>query len=133
VDGIKVDDEKRDEVDRRQLSVERGGTANPGRNGMPLCFGDIVVTGAQVTAILRLDAEPGIDRTLTLSPNTTTELTDSSSIFLRIGRLFVSLHGRFDIKTVFARLGARGTEFDVTVTNDLVDVVSSRARWTSFP
>lgn len=123
VDGIKVDDEKRDEVDRRQLSVERGGTANPGRNGMPLCFGDVLVTGAQVTAILRLDADPGTDRTLTLSPNTTTELTDSSSIFLRIGRLFVSLHGRFDIKTVFARLGARGTEFDVTVTNDLVDVV----------
>ena len=123
VDGIKVDDEKRDEVDRKQMSVERGGTANPGRNGMPLCFGDIVVTGAQVTAILRLDAEPGTDRTLTLSPNTTTELTDSSSIFLRIGRLFVSLHGRFDIKTVFARLGARGTEFDVTVTRDLVDVV----------
>ena len=123
VDGIKVDEEKRDEVDRRQLSVERGGAASPGRNGMPLCFGDVIVTGAQVTAILRLDAEPGTDRTLTLSPNTTTELTDSSSIFLRIGRLFVSLHGRFDIKTVFARLGARGTEFDVTVTNDLVDVI----------
>jgi beta-lactam-binding protein with PASTA domain/Flp pilus assembly protein TadD len=123
VDGIKVDEEKRDEVDRKQLSVERGGVGSPGRNGMPLCFGDVIVTGAQVTAILRLDAEPGTDRTLTLSPNTTTELTDSSSIFLRIGRLFVSLHGRFDIKTVFARLGARGTEFDVTVTNDLVDVV----------
>ena len=123
VDGIKVDDEKRDEVDRKQMAVERGGTGNPGRNGMPLCFGDVIVTGAQVTAILRLDAEPGTDRTLTLSPNTTTELTDASSIFLRIGRLFVSLHGRFDIKTVFARLGARGTEFDVTVTNDLVDVI----------
>ncbi|HKW03564.1 MAG TPA: PASTA domain-containing protein [Vicinamibacterales bacterium] len=123
VDGIKVDEEKRDEVDRKQMSVERGGVGNPGRNGMPLCFGDVIVTGAQVTAILRLDAEPAADRTLTLSPNTTTELTDSSSIFLRIGRLFVSLHGRFDIKTVFARLGARGTEFDVTVTNDLVDVV----------
>jgi beta-lactam-binding protein with PASTA domain/Flp pilus assembly protein TadD len=123
VDGIKVDDEKRDEVDRKQMSVERGAVANPGRNGMPLCFGDVIVTGAQVTAILRLDAEPETDRTITLSPNTTTELTDSSSIFLRIGRLFVSLHGRFDVKTVFARLGARGTEFDVTVTKDAVDVV----------
>jgi beta-lactam-binding protein with PASTA domain/tetratricopeptide (TPR) repeat protein len=119
--GLTISGEKRVEADVRELTVQRSGSASAGRDGMPLCFGDLIITGLRVTVNIKMHAEPNHD--LTLYPNTTTELVDQSSIFLRLGRLFLSLRGRFDIQTTFARLGARGTQLEVGVTRDGLDVV----------
>ena len=121
LDGIQVGSVPREEVERAQLGVRRGSDAQPGRNGMPLLAGDVLTTGADVRALVRLDE--GEDRILTLDPETETELVDHRSILLRIGRLFASLRGRFELTTPFGRLGAIGTEFSVEVTKDGLDVL----------
>jgi tetratricopeptide (TPR) repeat protein len=123
IDGILVGTESRNAVERSEMAVARSGEAMGARNGMPLCFGDLVTTGATVRAQLRLDAVPESEKWLTLEPGSFVQIVDGSSIFLRLGRLFASLRGRFEVRTPFARLGARGTEFQIEAREDGMDVL----------
>ncbi|MBZ5537589.1 MAG: PASTA domain-containing protein [Acidobacteriia bacterium] len=123
VDGIEIASQRLDAVRSDQMSVQRGVAVMAGVSGMPLCYGDIITTSSSVTALLRLDEVADSEKDITLYPNTTTEIIDGSSVFLKLGRLFASLRGRFDVKTVFAILGARGTEFQAEVEGDNLDVI----------
>jgi serine/threonine-protein kinase len=121
IDGILVGGDTRTAVAPGQLRVVRASGLLPGQNGFPICYHDVVVTGPGVTATLRLTNSQD-DQWITLSPETTTEIVDESSIALRIGRVFALLRGRFDVRTVYALLGARGTQFEVGVGADGLDV-----------
>jgi beta-lactam-binding protein with PASTA domain len=123
IDGILVGNESRSAVERTQMAVARDGETMGARNGMPLCVGDVVTTGANVRSHLRLDAVPDAEKWITLDPESYIQIVDASSLFFRLGRLFASLRGRFEVQTPFARLGARGTEFQVEARGDGVDVV----------
>ncbi|HEX4998351.1 MAG TPA: PASTA domain-containing protein [Terriglobia bacterium] len=123
VDGFTLNGLTAEKADLREVSVERGGTPVPMQKGLPLCYGDVIVTGPQVAATIFLAAPPAAPVRLTLAENTTTQLVDQSSILLKLGRLFVSLHGRFEIRTFLAKLSAGGTEFEVNVTPDNLEVI----------
>ena len=123
IDGILVGNEARNAVERTQMAVARGGETVGARNGMPLCVGDVVTTGANVRSHLRLDTVPDAEKWITLDPESYIQIVDGSSLFFRLGRLFASLRGRFEVQTPFARLGARGTEFQVEARADSMDVV----------
>jgi beta-lactam-binding protein with PASTA domain/tetratricopeptide (TPR) repeat protein len=123
IDGILVANESRNAVERTQMAVARDGEAVGARNGMPLCVGDVVTTGASVKGHLRLDSVPDAEKWITLDPESYIQIVDGNSLFFRLGRLFASLRGRFEVQTPFARLGARGTEFQVEARADGVDVV----------
>ena len=123
VDGILVGNESRNAVERTQMAVAREGETVGARNGMPLCVGDVVTTGADVRSHLRIDVLPDGEKWITLDPDSYIQVVDGSSLFLRLGRLFASLRGRFEVRTPFARLGARGTEFQVEARADGLDVI----------
>ena len=123
VDGIQIASQRLDAVESDQMSVQRGAAVMAGVSGMPLCYGDIITTGSSVTALLRLDEVADNEKDITLYPNSMTEIIDSSSVFLKLGRLFASLRGRFDVKTVFGILGARGTEFQAAVAEGGLDII----------
>ncbi len=123
IDGITVSNVRMGSVDRSEVSVHRGDAVLTGESGMPLCYGDVISTGSDVTATLRIGESRDAEKLFTLYPATKIELVDPNSLFLQIGRMFASLRGAFDVKTIFARLGARGTEFQVEVSEKAIDVV----------
>src|SRR5215831_16096306 len=111
IDSIRISGQRADAATVAQMSIVRGSAAAAASAGLPLCFSDVITTGADVEAQLKLTsaAAPGV----TLLPNTTTQLVDNSSLWLKLGRIFVSLRGKFDIRTAFGNLSASGTEFQV--------------------
>ena len=123
IDGIKVSGAAQTMVERGQMSVSRGGDISGARNGMPLCYGDVLATGSDVASNIRLDEAPESEKLISLDPNTTITLVDGTSLFMRLGRLFLSLNGVFEVKTPMRTLGARGTEFQVELQGDRLDVI----------
>jgi tetratricopeptide (TPR) repeat protein len=123
VDGILADSIPVESVEASVAAVERGELVLPAVNGMPLCFGDAIVTGKSGTVRLRFPTGEMDAHECTVWPATRVELTEPASLFLRIGRLFLALRDRFDIVTRFVRLGARGTELQVAVSDSGIDVI----------
>jgi tetratricopeptide (TPR) repeat protein len=123
VDGILADSTAVESAEPSVVAVERAGSVLPAVNGMPLCFGDAVVTGKNGTVRLRFPTGGAEAHECTVWPATRIELTEPASLFLRIGRIFLALRDRFDVVTSFARLGARGTEFQVAASDSGIDLI----------
>jgi tetratricopeptide (TPR) repeat protein len=106
LDGIKAEDLSRITLSRGQNKVDV-------TNGMPLCSGDLISVSADASAILSLGKTAETQNKITLYGGTTTEVSAPDSIFLRLGRIFASLQAPFSAGTVFGRLGAHGTSFEI--------------------
>jgi len=106
-----------------QVTLIRGGASQPVRKGMPLCAGDHIAVQREATLVMSLAENVESSADITLSAFATVELTDPHSILLRIGRMFATLRGLFEARTTFARLGAKGTELQVEVTDTGIEVI----------
>jgi beta-lactam-binding protein with PASTA domain/tetratricopeptide (TPR) repeat protein len=123
IDGIVAESTVVERVTTAEAAIQREGAELELMNGAPICFGDAIVTSTRITVRLRIAGVNAEEHECTVGPGTRVELTAPESLFLRVGRIFMALRGRFDVVTSFARLGARGTEFQVEVTDSGVDVV----------
>ncbi len=101
----------------------RTGTTQIVRKGMPLCGGDHITV--QGDAVLMMSLADGDESAadITLNAFASVELNNPHSISVHIGRMFATLRGFFEARTPVARLGAKGTEFQVEVTESGIAVV----------
>jgi tetratricopeptide (TPR) repeat protein len=106
LDGIKAEDLSRITLSRGQNKIDVA-------NGMVLCSGDLISVSADASVILSLGKTAETQNKITLYGGTTTEVSAPDSIFLRLGRIFASLQAPFSAGTVFGRLGAHGTSFEI--------------------
>lgn len=115
-------------IDESFLSVIRGGDSVDVVNGMPLCPGDVITVEADASAIVHLSEEGEDASELTLIGRSELEIDSPTSVLARVGRMFVKLRGKFDIRFGDgSTLGARGTQFEVQVA-DHVDVLQLEGR-----
>jgi len=95
------------------------GTVTPGQLGMDLFANDEIKTSssAQVTLVfIRPLAEGEEERTdVLIQENSKARI---SSIFAYFGDFFLTGFGYFDTKTRYVRLGKRGTDFQISVSED---------------
>src|SRR5947207_117086 len=105
-----------------QIILIRGGASQHVRKGMPLCADDHVTVQGKATLLMSLGENVESSADITLYAFASVELTDPRSIFLRIGKMFATLRGVFEARTTLARLGAKGTEFEVDVTELGIEV-----------
>ncbi len=101
----------------------RAGTSQVVRKGMPLCGGDHITVQGDTVLTMSLAEGDESAADVTLNAFATVELNNPHSISVRIGRMFATLRGFFEARTPVARLGAKGTEFQVEVTESGIDVV----------
>jgi len=107
-----------DPVTVSQIEVQRAATGNvePGTVGMKLFVNDQIKTGPGVEASVvftRPDSDDRIE--VQVQPNSKAKI---SSLFGYYGGFFLSGWGLFDTKTSYARLGKRGTEFQLEVNEE---------------
>src|SRR6266511_61166 len=106
-----------------QIILLRSGATQPVQKGMPLCAGDHVTVQGDATLVMTLAESADSSADITLYAFVTVELTDPRSIFVRIGRMFATLRGVFEARTTRARLGAKGTEFQLEVAEKGIEVI----------
>jgi tetratricopeptide (TPR) repeat protein len=106
-----------------QIVLLRSGATQPVQKGMPLCAGDHVTVQGDATLVMSLADSADSSADITLYAFASVELTDPRSIFVHIGRMFATLRGGFEARTTRARLGAKGTEFQLEVTAKGIEVI----------
>lgn len=106
-----------------QIILIRSGASQPVQKGMPLCAGDHITVQGEATLVMSLAESVETSADITLYAFASVELTDPHSIFVRIGRMFAMLRGVFEARTTVARLGAKGTEFQVEVAETGIEVI----------
>lgn len=106
-----------------QVILLRSGAVQTVQKGMPLCAGDHVTVQGDATLVMSLTEATDSSADITLYAFASVELTDPRSIFVRIGRMFATLQGLFEARTTRARLGAKGTEFQLEVADRGIEVI----------
>ncbi|HUP62339.1 MAG TPA: PASTA domain-containing protein [Thermoanaerobaculia bacterium] len=120
ITGIQTGGASAGVADEDEIRILRQQTSQRILKGMPLCAGDqISVLGDTVLVMSLGEAEADI----TVHAVTSFELANSKSIFLRVGKVFATLRGFFEAKTSTVTLAARGTEFQVEVTDAGIEVL----------
>ncbi|HKS22345.1 MAG TPA: PASTA domain-containing protein [Thermoanaerobaculia bacterium] len=113
ITGIAIGSVSTQSAGEEQIKIIRRQMSTRVRKGMPLCAGDrIQVLGASVL-VMSLGAS---EADITVHGVTSFELANSKSIFLLVGKLFATLRGFFEARTQTVTLAAKGTEFQVEVT-----------------
>jgi tetratricopeptide (TPR) repeat protein len=106
-----------------QVILIRSSATQPVQKGMPLCAGDHVTVQGDATLVMSLADAADSSADITVYAFATVELTDPRSIFVRIGRMFATLRGVFEARTTRARLGAKGTEFQLEVADKGIEII----------
>jgi len=132
LDGLRDGETRVPQLDVARMWVERDNRRQAASNGMPLCERDLIVTTANVSAIVQLGSSGDHSHDITIYPDSSIRLKKPNSLELVAGRLFASLHDVFDIWTTFGVLGARGTQFEVALTQEGLDVTQLEGE-TQFP
>lgn len=123
VRGIQVSAEEVEVAPADQIKLIRGASSPAVQNGMPLCAGDDVTVQGDSVLVMSLGDSIDNQADITLYAFATVELADPRSIFVRVGRMFATLRGIFEARLPFARLGAKGTEFQVNVTDNGAEII----------
>jgi beta-lactam-binding protein with PASTA domain/tetratricopeptide (TPR) repeat protein len=120
ITGIQVGGARAGVVGEHQLRIMRRQISQPVQNGMPLCAGDQISVLGDTVLVMSLGE---YETDITVHPVTSFELANSRSISLRIGKFFATLRGFFEAKTSLVMLAAKGTEFEVEVTDTGIEVL----------
>jgi len=116
VDGLLVDKVKLTRIDATRMSIARGDQTLAIEDGMPVCQDDVINAGAGVVAIVRVGNDAAKDNAITLFGEAAITVDNPNGITARLGRIFALLRDKFDVRTNFGTLGARGTQFEVNAT-----------------
>ena len=117
IEQIIVNGRKKDSPTSAEVKVIRGTTLVAATPSLSLFADDELITGVNVgMTIIMLDAAAEQDNTVHIGAASQFRLRGKRSIFLILGKVLADVRGLFDVVTSRATLGAKGTEFEVRVT-----------------
>ncbi len=117
IEHIVVNGRRNDNPTSAEVKVIRGTALIAATPSLSLFAADELITGVNVgMTIIMLDAAAEQDNTVHIGAASQFRLRGKRSIFLILGRVLADVRGLFDVVTSRATLGAKGTEFEVRVT-----------------
>ena len=117
IEHIVVNGRRNDNPTSGEVKVIRGSALIAATPSLSLFADDELITGVNVgMTIIMLDAAAEQDNTVHIGAASQFRLRGKRSIFLILGRVLADVRGLFDVVTSRATLGAKGTEFEVRVT-----------------
>jgi len=123
LDGIVIAGQPQISAAREDFAVTREGSSIGVRNGMPLCYGDVLSTGDKASAIVRLEMDTS---EYTLKANSRIKLEDQGLLSFLAGELFArfyGLHRARRVNTSFGQIGLRRTQFYASLGNGGIEVI----------
>lgn len=121
IDNIVISGAERSEVGETEARITRAsnGKIEPAKIGMLLYANDRIATGDNAKLIIRsLNLSSDNDPRVIVYPNSQIQIVDNRSFSVMLGKAWFNLKGVFRVTTFYWILGARGTEFEVSVTEN---------------